>query len=153
MRNFLYLSLLVLLTASCAVRKKPEFVKVDNVKIIRFDNKNITLGADAVFKNPNDVGGTLSSEGIYVWINGARLAKVTSKPFKIPARKDFAVPMVVEIPTKKVFENNRNGIIGGLIDSALNKSFKIQFRGVLEFRVFGFTHEFPVNAKQEIKIK
>ncbi len=153
MRNFILLVCVTFLISSCAVRKKPTFVKVDNVTVVSFDNKKVTLLADAVFNNPNDIGGTLSSDGINVWVNGARVAKVTSKPFKIPAKKEFAVPMKVEIPTKKIFKNNKNGILGGLIDSALNKSIKIRFRGDLEFKVLGFTHLFPINSVQEIKVK
>ena len=144
-------SLLVL--ASCAVTKKPVFVKVDNVKIIDLNKNTITLGADAFFKNPNDIGGKFYTDSIQVWVNGAKLAKVSSEPFKIPARKQFAIPMVVEIPIKRVFENNRNGILGGLVDSFLNKSIKVRYVGNLYFRTLGISKTFPVNTVQEIKIK
>ncbi len=147
----LILSLLVL--ASCAVTKKPVFVKVDNVKIMNLNDRTITLGADAFFKNPNDIGGKFYTDSIQVWVNGAKLAKVSSEPFKIPARKQFAIPMVVEIPIKRVFENNRNGILGGLVDSFLNKSIKVRYVGNLYFRTLGFSKTFPVNTVQEIKIK
>ncbi|MDT7833008.1 LEA type 2 family protein [Flavobacteriaceae bacterium S356] len=144
-------SLLVL--ASCAVTKKPVFVKVDNVKIIDLSKKTITLGADAFFKNPNDIGGKFYTDSIQVWVNGAKLAKVSSEPFKIPARKEFAIPMIVEIPIKRVFENNKNGILGGLVDSFLNKSIKVRYVGNLYFRTLGISKTFPVNTVQEIKIK
>lgn len=147
----LFASLLVL--TSCAVTKKPVFVKVDNVKIVDLNEKTITLGADAFFKNPNDIGGKFYTDSIHVWINGAKLAKVSSEPFKIPARKQFAIPMVVEIPIKRVFETNRNGILGGLVDSFLNKSIKVRYVGNLYFRTLGISKTFPVNTVQEIKIK
>jgi len=147
----LFAALLIL--AGCAVTKKPVFVKVDNVKIIDLSSKTITLGADAFFKNPNDIGGKFYTDSIQVWVNGAKLAKVSSEPFKIPARKQFAIPMVVEIPIKRVFENNRNGILGGLVDSFLNKSIKVRYVGNLYFRTLGFSKTFPVNTVQEIKIK
>ena len=147
----LFASLLVL--TSCAVTKKPVFVKVDNVKIVDLNEKTITLGADAFFKNPNDIGGKFYTDSIHVWVNGAKLAKVSSEPFKIPARKQFAIPMVVEIPIKRVFETNRNGILGGLVDSFLNKSIKVRYVGNLYFRTLGISKTFPVNTIQEIKIK
>lgn len=147
----LFASLLVLM--SCAVTKKPVFVKVDNVKIVDLNEKTITLGADAFFKNPNDIGGKFYTDSIHVWVNGAKLAKVSSEPFKIPARKQFAIPMVVEIPIKRVFETNRNGILGGLVDSFLNKSIKVRYVGNLYFRTLGISKTFPVNTVQEIKIK
>lgn len=143
----------MLMLASCAVTKKPVFVKVDNVKIVDLNDRTITLGADAFFKNPNDIGGKFYTDSIQVWVNGAKLAKVSSEPFKIPARKQFSIPMVVEIPIKRVFENNRNGILGGLVDSFLNKSIKVRYVGNLYFRTLGISKTFPVNTVQEIKIK
>lgn len=153
MKRVIILVVSVVILAGCAVTKKPVFVKVDNVKIVNINDKTITLGADAFFKNPNDIGGKFYTDSIHVWVNGAKLAKVSSEPFKVPARKEFAIPMVVEIPIKKVFENNRNGILGGLVDSFLNKSIKVRFVGNLYFRTLGFSKTFPVNTVQEIKIK
>ncbi len=153
MRKVFILVACLLVLASCAVTKKPVFVKVDNVKIMNLNDKTITLGADAFFKNPNDIGGKFYTDSIQVWVNGAKLAKVSSEPFRIPARKQFAIPMVVEIPIKRVFENNRNGILGGLVDSFLNKSIKVRYVGNLYFRTLGISKTFPVNTVQEIKIK
>lgn len=153
MKKALILCVSLFVLAGCAVTKKPVFVKVDNVKIIDLTKKTLTLGADAFFKNPNDIGGKFYTDSIQVWVNGAKLAKVSSEPFRIPARKSFAIPMVVEIPVQKVFENNRNGILGGLIDSFLNKSIKVRYVGNLYFKTLGFSKTFPINTVQEIKIK
>lgn len=153
MRNSFFLVLILLSLSSCAVRKNPEFVKVDSVRVISFDPKNIRLSADAIFKNPNDIGGTLSSDGVDVWVNGEHVAKVTSKPFKVPAKKEFALPMIVEIPTKKIFNNKNSGFLTSIIDAVKNNSIKVQFRGELKFKTFGFSHVFPVNSSQLIKIK
>lgn len=153
MKKALILFGVLMLITSCAVKKKPIFLKVDNVKIIDVNNKTIKLGADAFFKNPNDIGGKFYTDSIQVWVNGAKLAKVSSEPFRIPARKQFAIPMVVEIPIKRVFENNRNGILGGLVDSFLNKSVKVRYIGNLYFKTLGFSKTFPINTVQEIKIK
>jgi hypothetical protein len=153
MKKALILFGILMLITSCAVKKRPIFLKVDNVKIIDVNNKTIKLGADAFFKNPNDIGGKFYTDSIQVWVNGAKLAKVSSEPFRIPARKQFAIPMVVEIPIKRVFENNRNGILGGLVDSFLNKSVKVRYIGNLYFKTLGFSKTFPINTVQEIKIK
>lgn len=153
MKKTLILFGVFLLLTSCAVTKKPTFVKVDNVKVMDINNRTIKLGADAFFKNPNDIGGKFYTDSIQVWVNGAKLAKVSSEPFRIPARKEFAIPMMVEIPIKKVFENNKNGILGGLINSILNKSIRVQFIGDLYFKTLGFSKTFPINTIQEIKIK
>ncbi|MDG1041469.1 MAG: hypothetical protein P8O96_01315, partial [Flavobacteriaceae bacterium] len=61
-KNFTIL-LLLALTTSCAMKQKPEFIKVDNIKLIEANSKQITLSANAVFNNPNSVGGRLNTEG------------------------------------------------------------------------------------------
>lgn len=151
MKNFLYLLLLFLIISSCSVNKQPVFIKVDNVKISSFKSDTIQLKAEAFFENPNDVGGEISTDEIKVIINGAEVAQVSSEEFKVPARKEFVIPLVVVIPAKKVFENNKNGILGGLLNSIINKSIKVQFKGDIEYKVFGFSKEYPVDHIQEIK--
>ncbi len=152
MKNILYFSILFLLITSCAIKKKPVFIKVDNVKIISIVSDTIRLKAEAFFKNPNDVGGKISTDEIKVIINGAEVAQVSSEEFKVPARKDFVIPLKVVIPAKRVYENNKNGIIGGLINSILNKSLKVQFKGDLKYKVLGFSNVYPIDKTEEIKL-
>jgi hypothetical protein len=151
MKNLLYFTLLILLISSCSVNKQPTFIKVDNVKVSSFSGDTIRLKAEAFFTNPNDVGGKISTDEIKVIVNGAEVAHVSSKEFKVPAREEFVIPLVVVIPAKKVFENNKNGILGGLLNSFLKKSIKVQFKGDIKYKVFGYSSVYPVDQIQEIK--
>ena len=136
MKNTLYFFVLLLLISSCSVKKKPVFIKVDNVKIVSITSDTVRLKAAAFFKNPNAVGGKISTDEIKIIVNGATVATVFVDEFKVPARAEFQVPLTAVIPTKKVFENNKNGILGGLINSILNKSIKIRFKGNLKYKGF-----------------
>jgi hypothetical protein len=109
------------------------------------------LKALAFFKNPNDVGGSISSEGIRIVLNGAEIANVSSEEFEVPAREDFEIPLNVVIPAKKVIENNKSAGVGGLMNSILNRSIKVQFKGDLTYKVFGFSNIFPIDKTEEIK--
>ena len=122
MKNRLYFLVLFLLMSSCAVKKKPILIKVDDVKIVSVTMDTIRLKAAAFFENPNGVGGTISTDEIQIIVNGAAIASVFVAEFKVPARASFSLPLTAVIPTKKVFQNNKNGILGGLINSFLNKS-------------------------------
>ncbi|MCI2229692.1 LEA type 2 family protein [Polaribacter sp. MSW13] len=153
MKKLLYFITLSLLISSCAVKKKPIFIKVDNIKIVSFTSDTIRLKAEAFFENPNDVGGKISTDEIKVIINGAEVAQVSSDEFKVPARNEFTIPLNVVVPAKKVFENNKNGILGGLINSVLNKTVKVQFKGKLNYVVLGFKKEFIINKTEDLKIK
>ncbi|MGJ8760534.1 LEA type 2 family protein [Polaribacter sp. AHE13PA] len=151
MKNLIYFVLFFTFITSCSVREKPIFIKVDNVKVSSFKGDTIRLKASAFFENPNDVGGVISTDEIKVIVNGAEVAQVSSDEFEVPARKEFSIPLMVVIPAKKVFDNNKNGILGGLLNSFLNKSIKVQFTGDLKYKVFGYSSVYPIDQIQEIK--
>ncbi|WP_246175041.1 LEA type 2 family protein [Tenacibaculum aiptasiae] len=145
----------VLLVIGCSVKEKPVFIKVDDVKIMSITPDTIHLNANAFFKNPNDIGGKISTDEIKVLVNGDEMAKVSSEVFKVPARKEFAIPLKVVIPTKKVFSSEDGGILGGLINSLLSKSksVKVQFKGDIKYKVLGFSHIYSIDKTEDIKIK
>jgi len=138
---------------SCSVKEYPVFIKVDNVKLIAATSDTIRLQANAYFKNPNDVSGKISTDEIKVIINGAEVAQVSSDEFKVPARNEFSIPLNIVIPSKRIFENNKNGILGGLINSIFKKSIKVTFKGNLKYKVFGFSNTYPVDMTKDLKIK
>ena len=153
MKKGLYFLGLFLLIYSCSVKEKPVFLKVDNIQLISATSDTIRLKADAFFNNPNDVGGKISTDEIKVFVNGTEVAQVSSDEFKVPARDQFTVPLKIAIPTKRVFENNKNGLLGGLLNSLFNKSVKIQLKGDIKYKVFGFSKTYPIDKTQDLKIK
>lgn len=153
MKKGCYFIVLFLLMHSCSVKEYPVFIKVDNVKLISATSDTIRLQANAYFKNPNDVGGKISTDEIKVIINGAEVAQVSSDEFKVPARNEFSIPLKIVIPSKRIFENNKNGILGGLINSIFKKSIKVTFKGNLKYKVFGFSNTYPVDMTKDLKIK
>jgi hypothetical protein len=153
MKKGCYFIVLFLLMYSCSVKEYPVFIKVDNVKLIAVASDTIRLQVNAYFQNPNDVGGKISTDEIKVIINGAEVARVSSDEFKVPARNEFSIPLKVVIPSKRIFENNKNGILGGLINSIFKKSIKVTFKGDLKYKVFGFSNTYPVDITKDLKIK
>lgn len=153
MKITLYFFVLVLLIAGCSVQKEPVFIKVDNVKVLSFESDTIKLKADAFFENPNDVGGKISTDEIKIFVNGAEVAQVFSEEFKVPARKEFSIPLIAHIPTRNILSSNKNGVLGGLLNSLISNKVNVRIKGNLEYVVFGFKREFLIDKSQEIKIK
>ncbi len=153
MKKLVYFLLLFTIIWSCSVKKPPVFIKVDDIKVLSYKNDTIRLQANAYFKNENDIGGKIATDEIKVIINGAEVAQVSSDEFKVPARKNFFVPLKVVVPAKKVFENNKQNFLEGLLNSLLNKSVKVQFVGDIKYKVFGYSNIYPINQTEEIKIK
>ena len=152
MKKAFYFLILFLLIYSCSVKKSPVFIKVDDVKLISFASDTVRLHANAYFQNPNYVRGKISTDEIKVIVNGVEMAKVYADDFIVPAINEFLIPLKVVIPTKRIFENNKNGILGGFINSILAKKVKVQFKGNLKYTVFGFQKEFLIDKTEEIKI-
>lgn len=152
-RVFIIVVFIFSVITSCSVKKKPVFLKVDDIKVLSFKTDTIKLQAKAYFKNENDIGGKISTDEIKVLVNGTEMAQVSSEEFKVPANEEFEIPLKVVVPTNKVFENNKGGILGGLLSSLLNKSLKVQFKGDIKYKVLGFSSVYPVDKTEEIKIK
>lgn len=153
MKSTLYFLVLVLLITSCSVQKEPVFIKVDNVEVISFGLDTIKLKANAFFENPNDVGGKITTDEIVILVNGEEVAQVFSDDFRVPARKEFSVPLIAHIPTKNILNSNKNGVLEGLISSLFSNKINVRIKGNLEYVVFGFKRDFLVDKTQEIKIK
>lgn len=151
-KAFYFLSLLILFF-SCSVKKQPIFIKVDDVKIISFASDTIQLQANAFFENPNDVGGKISTDDIVILVNNIEVAQVFSDEFKVPAKDKFTIPLTAKISTKKLLNSDKNGVLGGLINSFISKKVNVRIKGNLEYVVFGFKKEFIVDKTEEIKIK
>ncbi|WP_298427837.1 LEA type 2 family protein [uncultured Kordia sp.] len=144
---------LILLIVSCSVKEKPLFVKVDNIEVINATLDIIELEADAYFINKNDVGGTLESKGIEVFVNDVSIAHVSSESFKVPAREEFSIPLKVVIPTKEVLEKNKNGLLGGILSSILDQKMKIQYKGTITYSTLGFSYDYEIDRTEDVKIK
>ena len=147
--------LIILLTISicflsCTIKEKPEFLRVENINVQESNSEFIVLTADAFFNNPNTVGGTLETEGITISVNNMEVGTVSSKAFKVPAKKEFSIPLSANIPTKKLLNLNN---LSGLLNSVLNKSMKVQYKGDIKYKIFGFSHKYTVDEIEDIKIK
>ncbi|MEM6686492.1 MAG: hypothetical protein AAF617_11985 [Bacteroidota bacterium] len=143
----------LLLFISCNVSKQPLFIKVDNIKVLSSTLETIVLSADAFFINQNDVGGSLETKNIDVLINDVKVAQISSEVFEVPADDEFMVPLRAIIHTKKVFSSNEDGIVGGILNSLINRKIRVQYKGIITFTKLGFSYDYEVDETKEIKIK
>ena len=75
LKRLIILSTIMMVFLSCAVKEKPEFIKVENIKVLESTSTYVTLTADALFLNPNDIGGELKTDGIKVLVNDNEMAR------------------------------------------------------------------------------
>lgn len=147
--------LIILLTicfalVHCSVNEKPQFIGLENIKVLESNSKYVTFTADALFLNPNDIGGELQTDDIKVFINDNEMASVSTKSFDVPAKKEFSIPLKTNVPTDSLFSNKN---IRGLIGSLFSKKVKVQYKGDIKYKVFGFSHTYTMDNTEVVKIK
>lgn len=145
--------LLILLTTSCAIKKKPEFIKINGIELVEANSRTLTLKAEALFNNPNVVGGRLNMEGVNVFVNDMLMGIVSAEEFKVPAKNSFKVPLQIKINTKDLLRKDPNGFLSGLLNSVLNKNLKVTYKGVIQFKALGFSYKYPIDKTETVKIK
>ncbi len=135
---------------NCSFTQKPEFVRLDNIDVIDSNSKYITLKADALFLNKNDVGGTLKTDELKVYINDLELASVISDEFDVPKRERFTIPLTVRVAIEDITDNNN---LGSLLGSLLTQSLKVHFKGDIKYKIMGYASTYSVNEIKDVKIK
>lgn len=149
-KRILFISLFCSLVFNCSVNQPPEFLGIENLVIIDSNIKNITLSADALFINPNDVGGTLKTDDLKVYINNTEVATFVSESFDVPSKKNFKIPLTVSVDTDSIIDKKS---LGGLLGSLISQQLKVQYKGEIKYKVFGYSSTYNVDETQNIKIK
>lgn len=150
MKRFLLLLTILCTFFNCKVNEKPLFINVENIKVETSTSKHIILSADALFMNPNDIGGDLKTDEIKIYVNDNEVGHVSTKSFKVPAKNEFSVPLKATIPIDSLISGKS---IGGLIGSLFSQNVKVQYRGNIIYKTLGFSYTYDVDETEDIKIK
>ena len=147
------LLLFIIASTSCGVKQKPTFIKIENIKLITANSTKVTLSANALFNNPNLIGGQLNTDGVQVYVNDISFGRIETKEFKVPADDNFTIPFKIQINTKDLFDNDPNGFLNGLLNSVLNRTLKVRYEGTIQFKALGINHSYLINKTETVKIK
>lgn len=150
MKKLIILSTICILFISCSVNEKPQFIGLENIKVLESTSKHVTFTAEAKFINPNDIGGELQTDEIKVFVNDNEMASVSTESFEVPAKKEFSIPLKTKVPTDSIFSNKN---LGGLIGSLFSKKIKVQYKGEIKYKVLGFSHYYTIDQTEDVKIK
>ncbi|WP_282043000.1 hypothetical protein [Winogradskyella flava] len=145
-----FILLIFSLVFNCSVTEQPEFVGIEKIKVINSDLKSITLKADALFKNPNDIGGVLKTDDLRVYFNNTQAATVVSDEFNVPSNQNFTIPLIVSVATDSIIDKKN---ISGLLGSLLSQKLSVQYKGEIKYNVLGYSSTYTVDETQEVKIK
>lgn len=149
-KRILLISLFFTLLFNCTVTEQPEFIGLENIKVVYSTIQSITLSADALFLNKNDVGGTLKTDDLKVFINDTEVATIVSEEFDVPSKQNFKIPLIVAVATDSIIDKKS---LGSLLGSLISQRLKVQYKGDIKYKVFGYSSTYLVDETQELKIK
>lgn len=153
MKYIQYLVVISVLLSNCSVRKAPKFLKIDEIQVLAVSTDTIHLKAKAFFINENSLGGKLSADEISLYVEGKEVAKVSSKKIKVPANKNFSVPLQVVIPTHRILDQSKGGFLERMVKTLFNKKVTIQFKGTLKYEVFGIANTYKIDKVEELSLE
>ena len=103
-----------------------------------------------MFLNKNDVGGTLKTDDLKVYINELELASVVSEEFDVPKREKFTIPLTIKVETDS-FTNDKN--LGSLLGSLILQKLKVHIKGKIKYKIMGYSSTYSIDEIQDVKIK
>ncbi|MCB0516401.1 MAG: LEA type 2 family protein [Chitinophagales bacterium] len=147
--QILFITLAISSFFACNQAEKPYFKNISNVRINKATIQEIEILSDAVFENPNRLGGTLSTLDIDVYANNILVGNILQNdPINIPANGEFSVPLKVKFAPKKLFSDK--GLLTGLAMVLDNKKVDLQFKGNAGVNLAGVDIKFPVEDFQSV---
>lgn len=148
--------MILLLTASlwsCSSPQEPEFLRLEQIKATNISTTKINFTGEAVFYNPNAIGGSLTSTDILVTTNGIEVATISQdKTTSIPANAEFSVPVHFNTSPEKIFGDDTKSILSGVINALLKKSVDLQFKGKVHFKIGGIPFKTDIDIEEEVKL-
>ncbi|MFT5914771.1 MAG: LEA14-like dessication related protein [Flammeovirgaceae bacterium] len=141
----------LLLCFSCQAPEKPTLKDVRNIRVLSISNDLVTIQADAIIENPNMVELSITDVAIEVKVNDVSASEVSQvEDTKIPANSERSVPLKVSFPPSKVMKSTG---LGGLLNMALSKSVKVNYKGSLNVSVMGISFDVPIDEEKQVSLK
>lgn len=150
---FTFLLVAISTLSSCTLREKPTFVSIEKINLDKVSSEEITFKASAIFKNPNSIGGEISSETIKIFVDSISVGQLYPSNFNVPAKNEFSIPLEGRLSTKKIMGRNNNDLLSNLINIVTSQKVAITFKGDLIFKKGLFKHTYHLNETNDIRIK
>lgn len=153
MKKTVLLSLfLAFILASCNVNEEPEYIKLEQLKVQSLTKTTAKITTNALYYNPNHIGGKVKRMNIQVYHEEKKVADVNSVEFEVNGRENFKVPLVVDVPLKELLEDKMSLVetISGFLE---NKKIVLRYKGEITFDFYAFEYSYPIDDVYEVELK
>ncbi|MBK8443239.1 MAG: LEA type 2 family protein [Sphingobacteriales bacterium] len=129
----------------------PQFQRVENMSLSGVSLSKITLKGDAIFKNDNNVGCTMSGIDLDVFANGVKVGKIENKDaVTISGNSEFDIPLYVSFsPASFLKEKN---ILSNILSAYENKKVEVYLKGNINVLLAGVSVPIPMAYKDSVAI-
>lgn len=113
--------------SSCFRLKEPEFISVENIRFTNPGFTSMTLNADIILFNPNNIGVTLGKTELDIYVNQISIGHLSKDiQLEISRKSKFSVPISLELKTKNLLMTG--------IESQLRKKTQIKVVGTVRVK-------------------
>lgn len=145
---------LVGLVFSCTAPQEPVFIGMDNLKVDMISTGRITVTGDAVYHNPNAIGGTLTATSIEVAVNEVGAATIDQNmEIPVPAQSEFRVPLLFNTTPREIFQRDAGGVLGGVVNALVDRKVAIRYKGWVVVNLGGVSLTVPIEHEETAFIK
>jgi len=145
----LRLLLPVVLALSCARPEEPEFIRMKNLQVNEFTEKEVNISGAAILYNPNSFPITVKEIDVAVRVNDQAVGKAKQiGDVKVPAKAEFEVPLNATFAPEEVYDN----LLSGLIGYIMKGEFDVYYQGYIRIKVSGVVFKVPVDHKAKVKL-
>ena len=140
--------LFALFMSGCQKPKDLVFKSVQNISLDNLSFNNATLKMELVYYNPNTFGLELNRTDFDIFVNNNLLGhSLQDLQLKVPSRKDFTVPLQVDLDMKNLLKNGIMALMNKEVQvrvlgkakigkAGVYKSFNIDYTTVQNFSLF-----------------
>ena len=137
-----------LFMSGCQKPKDLVFKSVQNISLDNLSFNNATLKMELVYYNPNTFGLELNRTDFDIFVNNNLLGhSLQDLQLKVPSRKDFTVPLQVDLDMKNLLKNGIMALMNKEVQvrvlgkakigkAGVYKSFNIDYTTVQNFSLF-----------------
>lgn len=152
----LFLISSVLLFSCDIENRKPEFKRVENVKVKSLSTTLTEVTADIIVYNPNGVSVTLNTTEIDVFANDLKISHISqTKNTEITKKSEFKIPLKANLNLMDLIKDESSilNIINSGLSSYKDKKIDLNFTGTAQFQVAGIAFDVPIEHQEVVEIK
>lgn len=139
---------LVFLLAGCQSFQSPQFRRVKNLSVVKWDFSHPVVAADVVFYNPNNIGFDFRGAEVDVHLDSLWLGhSEIDNTVHIPPHSEFVITLPIELNLQQLLKEK--------LQSYLNRQVDVRVNGTVRGSKAGIVRKFPIEyeGKQELDLK